>query len=459
MNPILMYSVAILAVALVIYMLLKKADVKITLFGVGMVLMIIAILNGVEVVEGSNNVIIDPIVSVIDAFKGQLGRAGFIILILGGYTAYMNKIGANEVTVSVLTKPLKNIKSPYVLVPIVFLLGQLLSLVIPSASNLAIILLATLYPVLKASGMSNLTAAGVIATTATVMPTPLGSDNVAIAEALNMSVSEYVFQHHARISIPAILVMAIVHFFWQKYMDKKSGLINEKGIAESNEVKEIKGGALFKTVYAILPLLPILILLGSFVVNQFTNADLKLSVEVVSVMSFIIALVCELFRRRNGKTVLEETDSFFKGMGNAMGTVALLVAATTFVNGLKAIGLINSLQTAMTTANASGIVLPLILVGLTALIVLLSGSGTALTFAMIPLYAPLAAAASISPLLLTLTVGLTGNILRAMSPVSAVVNIVAGSTKEEPIDIVKRTAVPMLAGVVTVLVLSVIFYL
>ena len=265
---------------------------------------------------------------------------------------------ANEVTVSVLTKPLRNIKSPYVLVPIVFLLGQLLSLVIPSASNLAIILLATLYPVLKASGMSNLTAAGVIATTATVMPTPLGSDNVAIAEALNMSVTDYVFQHHARVSIPAILVMAIVHFFWQKYMDKKDGLINGKGLAESNEVKEIEGGALFKTVYAILPLLPILILLCTFAINQFTKSNLNLSVEVVSVMSFIIALICELFRRRNGKTVLEETDSFFKGMGNAMGTVALLVAATTFVNGLKAIGLINSLQTAMTTANATASSIP-----------------------------------------------------------------------------------------------------
>ena len=49
---------------------------------------------------------------------------------------------------------------------------------IPSASNLAIILLATLFPVMVKSGMSSLTAAGIIATTATVMPTPLGSDNV-----------------------------------------------------------------------------------------------------------------------------------------------------------------------------------------------------------------------------------------------------------------------------------------
>ena len=60
-------------------------------------------------------------------------------------------------TVNVLTKPLKHVKSSYFLVPVVFLLGNLLSLVIPSASNLAIILLATLYPVLIKSKMSPLT--------------------------------------------------------------------------------------------------------------------------------------------------------------------------------------------------------------------------------------------------------------------------------------------------------------
>ena len=41
--------------------------------------------------------------------------------------------------------------------------------------------------------MSPLTAAAVIATTATVMPTPLGSDNVAIAQELGIPVAEYVF--------------------------------------------------------------------------------------------------------------------------------------------------------------------------------------------------------------------------------------------------------------------------
>ena len=93
--------------------------------------------------------------------------------------------------------------------------------------NLAIILLATLFPVLVKSGMSTLTAAGVIATTATVMPTPLGSDNVAIAEELakttefaGLTPTDYVFRFHAIVSIPTLIVMALMHYFWQKWMDK-----------------------------------------------------------------------------------------------------------------------------------------------------------------------------------------------------------------------------------------------
>lgn len=82
-------------------------------------------------------------------------------------------------------------------------------------------------------------------------------------------------------------------------------------------------------------------------------------------------------------------------MGGAMPIVALLVAASVFVTGLKAIGLIQALQDAMVGIQGGGLgfVLPLILLALTALIVLLSGSGTALFFAMVPLMVPLAAAA------------------------------------------------------------------
>ena len=104
-------------------------------------------------------------------------------------------------------------------------------------------------------------------------------------------------------------------------------------------------------------------------------------------------------------------------------------------------------------------VLPLILVGFTALIVILSGSGIALFFAMIPLIVPLADAAGISPIAVSVPMGLAGNLFRAVSPVAAVVLIVAGTLKVNPLNIIKRTAVPMISGVIFMFVLSMIIFL
>lgn len=467
MQTFLMYFVALVGIALVIYMLIKKADIKITLLGVGVILLYTAILMGNTVADTGMN-LIDPFQVIVNQFVSTLSRAGLIILILGGYTAYMSKIGANDVTVYALTQPLKKIKSPYVLVPFVFLLGNFLSLVVPSASNLAIILLATLYPVLRSAGMSTLTAAGVIATTATVMPTPLGGDNVAIAEELakytefaGLTPTEYVFRYHAIVSIPTLLLMAIVHYFWQKYMDRhtKNDLSSNEIAVDQNKVILVEGGLLYKTVYAILPIFPIILLLLFYILDTFTSISIELTVQQAVLVSWLVAIIAELIRKRNGKQVMEDAESFFKGMGNAFGIVALLVSAGVFVEGLKQIGIIEHLQTTMQTTSTSGFVLPLILVLLTALIVLLSGSGTALFYAMVPLMYGLAAAAGINAIAVTIPMGLAGNLLRAVSPVSAVVVIVAGSTKKNPFEIVKRTSVPMIAGTVFMFILSMILFL
>ncbi len=247
MSNIIMYATALLAVVIVVAMLIKKMDIKITLFLMGIVLMFVGValgnpIGGEEFVS-TGMVWLDPLKVIAEQFKETISGAGFIILILGGYSAYMNAIKANNVTISVLTKPIGKIKSVYTLVPLVFLLGNLLSLVVPSASNLAIILLATLYPILIQSGMSALTAGGIIATTATIVPTPLGSDNVAIAAELaktsefaGITATDYVFRYHAIVSIPTLILIAAVHYFWQKYCDKK--LANVK--AEMSEIKEIE---------------------------------------------------------------------------------------------------------------------------------------------------------------------------------------------------------------------------
>src|SRR5699024_8390390 len=124
------------------------------------------------------------------------------------------------------------------------------------------------------------------------------------------------------------------------------------------------------------------------------------SVEVAVLVSFILAIICELIRHKGSKEVLADTEKFFTGMGNMISVVDLLVAASVFVAGLQSIGLIDTLHHTMDNIEAKGFdfVLPLIVVSVIALIVMLSGSGIALFFAMIPLIVPLADAERISPI-------------------------------------------------------------
>ncbi len=468
---IMMYFAAVIAVGIVVVMLIKKMDIKISLFFMGMLLMYIAIYSGRELAvqdfASTGAAWLDPLKAVADQFKSIITSSGFIILMLGGYSSYMTRIRANEITVQALIRPIAGIKSTYILIPVVFLVGNFLSLVVPSASNLAIILLATIYPVMLKVGMNPLTAGAVIATSATVMPTPLGSDNVAIAAELantpqfaGLTASDYVFKYHVLVSVPTLLIMALAHYFWQKHEDKRYGnkQVDSKPAAE---MENIPGGRIYRTVYAILPLLPILLLIFAFLLQRIAGVTVTLSVEVAVLFSFVISIICEIIRRKSIKDTLEDTESFFTGMGGAMPIVALLVAGTTFVVGLQSIGIIHSLQNAMTgiSGQGMGFVLPLVMVLLTALIVILSGSGTALFFAMVPLMVPLTGAAGINVLALSIPMALAGNLLRAVSPVSAVVMIVAGSIGEDPVRIIRRTAVPMITGVIFMFVASLIIFL
>ena len=183
--------------------------------------------------EGTGLAFFDIFLKLKDTIISQVSSAGLVIMILFGYSGYMNLIGANQKAVNILVKPMTKIKSKALFIPIVFLLGNLMSLVVPSASSLAIILMAILYPLLQGIGISSMTAAGVIAMTATIMPTPLGADNVIAAQTLDYNILTYVL-YHAKVSIPTLLILAVVHYFWQTYCDKKEG---SEAFVEMKEVE------------------------------------------------------------------------------------------------------------------------------------------------------------------------------------------------------------------------------
>lgn len=454
MDVALLISLAVLVVAG--YAIAKNYDTKLVLFSAGIVLMLAAATLGLPILSagtGTGTVWLDPLKQIELDFIKQFSRAGIIIMVLFGFSAYMSHIGANDVAVKIMSKPIAKIRSPYILVPIVFWIGSLLSLIIPSAASLAVILMATLYPILRVANMSSLSAAGVIATTATIVPTPLGGDNVVAAKILGFEhVVDYVTLHHAVISLPVLAIIGIAHYFWQKYMDKRQGAAVFTDVDES---KLATNSQLPPAYYALFPLIPLLLI----VIFGLFFRQIKIGLVEITLFSFALAFIVELIRKGDLREQMKNSSLFFTGMGQGFSqVVVLIVAASTLVAGLTAIGAIGTVASLVKEVNNAGIGLMFIFSGLTALITLISGSGNAVFYSFIELIPSIATQAHVDPVMIALPMQLTSNLIRAMSPVSAVVIIVASVVKVSPIEVVKRTSVPLLIGFIATLIFTLIRY-
>ncbi|WP_421081302.1 C4-dicarboxylate transporter DcuC [Serratia fonticola] len=454
MDVALLISLAVLVVAG--YAIAKNYDTKLVLFSAGILLMLAAATLGLPILSagtGTGTVWLDPLKQIELDFIKQFSRAGIIIMVLFGFSAYMSHIGANDVAVKIMSKPIAKIRSPYILVPIVFWIGSLLSLIIPSAASLAVILMATLYPILRVANMSSLSAAGVIATTATIVPTPLGGDNVVAAKILGFEhVVDYVTLHHAVISLPVLAIIGIAHYFWQKYMDKRQGAA---AFTDVDESKLATNSQLPPAYYALFPLIPLLLI----VIFGLFFRQIKIGLVEITLFSFALAFIVELIRKGDLREQMKNSSLFFTGMGQGFSqVVVLIVAASTLVAGLTAIGAIGTVASLVKEVNNAGIGLMFIFSGLTALITLISGSGNAVFYSFIELIPSIATQAHVDPVMIALPMQLTSNLIRAMSPVSAVVIIVASVVKVSPIEVVKRTSVPLLIGFIATLIFTLIRY-
>ncbi|ELU8996741.1 C4-dicarboxylate transporter DcuC [Enterococcus faecalis] len=450
-------SLLVLVVLVVVaYLIVKNYHPALSLIIGALVLLACAWMLGHPIYpagEGTGFGLFDIFLKFKDTIIAQVSSAGIVIMILFGYSGYMNAIGANQMAVNFLVKPFMKIKRKSLFVPVVFLIGNLMSLVVPSASSLAIILMSILYPMLASMGISSLTAAGVIAMTATIMPTPLGADNVIAANTLGYDVLNYVVWN-AKISLPSLLIIAVAQYFWQKYCDKKEGeaayvSLNEEGLSKQKEFDVPK-------FYAILPILPLLLIVGVGIAGMFIKG-ITMDIFVLTFISFFIAVLVETLRLKSFKKVQDTAVEMFKGMGQGFSQVVMLVVGgSLFTSAIQTLGIIDSIMASVEASSSAGIVTTLIFSGATTLFGILSGGGLAMFYAVIELIPGIAEKAGIDGILISLPMQMIANLTRTISPVAAVVMIVASTVGVSPIRILKRTSVPTIIGIISVIVLSIL---
>ncbi|MFH4577214.1 anaerobic C4-dicarboxylate transporter DcuC [Vibrio alginolyticus] len=395
-------------------------------------------------ITSTGNMVTDALEYVKYMLQYRGGGLGMQIMLLCGFASYMTHIGANHVVVKQFSKPLSVIKSPYVLLVAAYIVACLMSLAVSSATGLGVLLMATLFPMMVAMGISRPAAVAVCASPAAIILSPTSGDVVIAAEKSGLELDVFAVQTVLPVSICAIIVMAAAAFFWNKYLDKKENTPMEK-----IDVSEIKADA--PAFYAALPFLPII---GVFLFNGRTIPGLSLDIYTIVVGSiFLGALIHYVVNKFDGKKSLEDLDSCYAGMADAFkGVVMLLVAAGVFAQGLMSIGAIDNLLHLADNAGAGGVALMLILTALTVAAAIATGSGNAPFYAFVELAPSLAAKMGLNPAFLIIPMLQASNLGRTISPVSGVIVATSGMANISPFEVVKRTSVPVLAGLITVII-------
>lgn len=400
-----------------------------------------------ELAHPTGCVVFDLVKVVEDTFLSNISRAGFMIMTIGGYVAFMNHIQATNALVYISMKPLTFFKRyPYLAATITIPVGQLLFITTPSAAGLGLLLVASVYPVLISLGVSRLTALSVIAA-ATLFDQGPGSANTALAaQLIGESNVSYFITHQLPLVVPTTLVVMALFYFNNKYFDRKEQKKRTATNGETPSVQVLEHNQ--PLIFAILPVLPLaLLVLFSPFVGLF-DPPIELNTTTAMIFSLLLSLLFVGWRTRSIKKTFEAFASFWKGMGNVFASVVtLIVASEIFSKGLISLGFIDSLVSISTHLGLSGIaiaaVFSLIIFGAA----MLMGSGNAAFFSFGPLLPTIAGQLGMPAFSLVLPLQLAASMGRAASPIAGIIVAIAGVAGVSPIELAKRNTLPLVGSI------------
>lgn len=374
-----------------------------------------------------------------ESFSKTNAGVGLMIMAIGGFVAYMDKIGASDILVHLAMRPLQLFKkNPYLAASMVIPIAQVLFVAIPSAAGLSLLLMASLFPILVGLGVSRLSAVSVITASTAFGIGPACATTASAIEILEMDTVFYFLHYQIPLVWPLSLVMMVTYYFVNRYYDGKQ----QANPTIKEEVVSTKPST--PAIYALLPILPIALLLIFSEIFSFFESPIVLDTTTVMFISLFVALLFEAIRYRQLKTLMASLQVFWNGMGDIFkSVVTLIITADIFAKGLISLGFIDGLLNSTQTLGFSTIGIGIAMTIMIFLAAMLMGSGNAAFFAFGPLLPNIAAQLGMSTTTLILPMQLAASMGRTVSPVSGVLIATAEIAKVSSMDIVKRNLIPL----------------
>ena len=382
-----------------------------------------------------------------ESFSKTNAGVGLMIMAIGGFVAYIDKIGASDVLVHVASKPLTFLKSkPYVAASLVIPIGQLLFVAIPSAAGLGLLLMASMFPILINIGVSRLSAVSVITATTAFGIGPASAITASATSIAGIDTIVFFLNDQIPVVWPLSIVMMITYYFVNRYFDKKDGFVKE---VEAPKRKELKA----PLIYALIPILPIVLLIVFSKIVSFFSVPISIDTTTAMFISLFIALVFELVRTRDIKAVLASLQTFWNGMGNIFKTVVtLIITADIFAKGLISLGFIDGLLVLAQNIGLGGVGIGIVMTIMIFLASMLMGSGNASFFAFGPLVPKIANKLGVESTSIILPMQLSASMGRTVSPIAGVIIATAEIANVSTLAIVKRNIIPLGIALLVMLV-------
>ena len=373
----------------------------------------------------------------IDAFAKAMVNSGLVPVIctVMGFAFVMKYTECDKHMVQLLTGSITKMKT--VLIPATVMITFAINIALPSAAGCSAAVGAILIPALLRAGVHPAIAgSAVLAGTYGGVLSPGSAHPPMIAGLAKIDVMSVIAGHSlaavvcAMIGAFTLLAVAILR-------KEHTGYVPE-GLAEKEDDNTFK----INYLKAMVPILPLaLLVLGSKQVGLLPTITVP---QAMLSGTLIGLIVC----RSNPRHI---TNHFFDGMGSAYGNViGIIIAAAVFTEGMKLIGLTDSLIGAMkqseSIAQFAAAFGPMI-------IAVLCGSGDAATLAFNGAITPHATDFGYGISQMGSAAFLSGSFGRTMSPVAGAAIVCAQLAGVDPMELAKRNAPGMILAAIAAMFL------
>ncbi len=428
-NGIIILACPIIAIA--IWFLIKGTDVRLVLFTAGVALASLTLRPW----------------TILNVFNEQMGNVDTIAPICSamGYAFVLRATGSDREMVRLLIKPISRVR--WLLVPGGCLVGFITNMAITSQTGAAAAVGTILVPLMLAARFHPATAAATLVLGCSGggnLMNPGDADTVMIQRSTEAAMAIVLQQMLVPLVAGFLTATAMLTLQSRRAPLEDADALQPAGADASSPIQ------ISKALLPPLPIVMIFLMLPGLNILPAMPAPYDKGLPVSHAMLISTAIVLLVYRRE----VSARTKIFFEGMGYAyVNVISLIITASCFIQGMKQVGLIEKLVSVVSgsgvVASAAGELFPF---GLG----VLSGSGMGPSVAFSQAVLP---ALALSNKVAAVNLGVLGAIGasfgRTMSPVAAVVIFSASFVNVKPMEIVKRVAPALIAGLGGALLVSI----